>query len=287
MPSHASPLPIDEQTRSLIALALKEDCAQEDVTSIWTLPADRTAHAELISRQEGILCGGQLFQEVFRQVDSDLVFGSFLPDGTALAPGTQAARVHGLARSILAAERVALNLIGRLSGISTATSIYVKAVEGTSAKICDTRKTTPLWRMWEKYAVRTGGGVNHRMSLSDSVLIKDNHAAVVGSPARALKLVQARNVQHIPVEVEVQTLDELRDVLALQPERVLLDNMSPETMAQAVAMNSGKTLLEASGGVNLATVRKVAESGVDLISIGALTHSVQNFDFSLEIILDA
>lgn len=274
---------LDPQTSQLIRLALEEDHAFQDVSTLWTIPEAQRAKALLIPRAEGVLCGGPLFAEAFRLLDPSLVVNVFIEDGGTLAPNVPVAEVVGAARGILSAERVALNLVGRFSGIATLTRRYVEAVAGTGARICDTRKTTPLWRGWEKIAVRMGGGTNHRANLEEMVLLKDNHVALAGGAGKSLLAVKERNARGIPVEIEVDTLEQLREALEIGVERVLLDNMSVEQLRKAVGMTAGRAILEASGGVTLETVRAIAETGVDLISIGALTHSAPAFDFSLEV----
>ncbi len=274
---------IDDSTRALIQAALEEDHAWRDVSTLWTVPESTRATAQLLSRQAGILCGGTLFVETFRIFDPLIQVGLECADGAKLSIGQLVARITGPARSILSAERVALNLIGRFSGIATLTHQYVEAVKGTRAKICDTRKTAPLWRWWDKYAVRMGGGTNHRSNLEEMVLLKDNHVALAGGAAQALRLVKQQNLPGLPVEVEVDNLQQLTELLEEEVDRVLLDNMTLEEMIQAVCMFSGKAELEASGGIRLETVRAIAETGVDFISIGSLTHSVPAFDFTLEI----
>lgn len=274
---------MDETTRSLICAALEEDHAWRDVSTLWTVSESTRACATLLAKQAGILCGSTLFAETFRVFDPQVQADLEKEDGAMLIAGGVVARITGPARSILSAERVALNLIGRFSGIATLTHQYVEAVRGTRARICDTRKTAPLWRGWDKYAVRTGGGTNHRSNLEEMVLLKDNHVALAGGAARALRLVKERNLPGVPVEVEVDNLQQLAELLEEGVDRVLLDNMTLDEMMQAVYMVSGKVELEASGGVRLESVRNIAETGVDFISIGGLTHSVPAFDFSLEI----
>lgn len=274
---------IDDRTKNLVIQALEEDHASCDLSTLWCIPNDVRADAQLLAREEGIFCGGRLFTEVFETFDAAVRVELLVKEGSTIETDQKAAKVTGPARAILSAERTALNLIGRLSGIATETSRYVERVHGTPARICDTRKTTPLWRKWEKYAVRMGGGTNHRSNLEEMILLKDNHASLAGGPAAALRSAKDRNTIGVEIEVEVDTLDQLREVLDEGVDRILLDNMSIDELHQAVAMNSGRARLEASGGVTLDTVREIAETGVDCISVGALTHSVKNSDFSLEI----
>jgi len=275
---------IDNKTKGLIKQALEEDHASSDLSTLWTIPEDAQAEARLLARQEGIFCGGPLFAEVFKTFDAAINFDLLVDEGSAIEPDQQVARLSGPARSILSAERTALNLIGRLSGIATQTAHYVERVHGTKARVCDTRKTTPLWRRWEKYAVRMGGGTNHRDNLEDMILLKDNHASLAGGPAKALRSAKEKNTKGVEIEVEVDTADQLQRVLEEGVDRVLLDNMSIDKLREAVAINAGRAKLEASGGVTLDTVREIAETGVDYISVGALTHSVKSFDFSLEVV---
>lgn len=277
---------IDTDTLALIHQALEEDHAWQDVSTQWTVPPDQTATAILITREHGIFCGGPLFAATFQVFDPGLTVELHAEEGQPLAPGLTVARIQGKAAGILAAERVALNLIGHFSGIASMTARFVEEIRGTGAAICDTRKTGPLWRKWEKYAVCTGGGSNHRHNLEEMVLLKDNHIALAGGPVPALKSVKEKNLMRIPVEIEVETLEQLSQVLDEGVERVLLDNMSLEQMCEAVRITDKRALLEASGGVRLGTVRKIAETGVDLISVGALTHSVKAFDFTLEMDLN-
>ncbi|MBN1583626.1 MAG: carboxylating nicotinate-nucleotide diphosphorylase, partial [Anaerolineae bacterium] len=204
-------------------------------------------------------------------------------DGDPIAIGDRIATVKGPMQAILTAERTALNLMQRMSGIATMTHHYVKAIQGTNAIILDTRKTVPGLRLLDKWAVRLGGGQNHRMRLDDMVLIKDNHIAVAGSITAAVQRVRVHNVQGIPIEVEVKTWDELQEAIALRPDRIMLDNMSPQEMRRAVEWVDGRVPLEASGGITVETLRTVAETGVDFISVGALTHSVTALDISLEV----
>ena len=277
---------IDAGTLALIRLALEEDHAWQDVSTQWTVPPEKNATAILISREKGIFCGGALFAAAFQVFDPDLEVEVYADDGGVINPGFIAARIQGKAAGILPAERVALNLLGRLSGIASMAASFMEEIRGTSATICDTRKTVPLWRSWEKYAVRTGGGSNHRENLEEMVLLKDNHIAIAGGPVPALKAVKAHNQAHIPVEIEVENLEQLAQVLEEGVERILLDNMSLEEMREAVRLTDKRAQLEASGGIRLDTVRKIAETGVDFISIGALTHSVRAFDFTLEMDLN-
>jgi nicotinate-nucleotide pyrophosphorylase (carboxylating) len=242
----------------------------------------------VLAKAAGVVSGVEVARFVFQRYDPRIGFDALVADGAAVTPGTELATVSGPARSLLTAERTALNLLQRLSGVATATARYVKAIEGTKARIVDTRKTTPGLRQMEKAAVLHGGGANHRFGLADGVLIKDNHLAAILGPDRVGKAVrQARaGAPHtLRIEVEVTTLDELDEALAAGADIVLLDNMSDEEMAEAVRRTNGRALLEASGGVTLERVRSIAETGVDLISVGALTHSAPALDISLELTL--
>jgi nicotinate-nucleotide pyrophosphorylase (carboxylating) len=274
---------LDNSTLEMIDRALVEDAAGFDYTSLWTVPEDFRTRAVLWSKADGILCGADLFAQTFRRVDPGVQVDFLNADGDTLAPGQEVARLMGLGRSLLSAERTALNFLGRLTGIATLTARYVKEVEGTGAAVCDTRKTLPLYRAWDKYAVRTGGGTNHRFNLSDMILLKDNHVRLAGGPAEALRRIKQSNRIGLPVEIEVETLEELREALAEQVDRILLDNMNLDQLREAVRITEGQAKLEASGGVNLGSLRAIAETGVDYVSVGALTHSVSCFDFSLEI----
>jgi nicotinate-nucleotide pyrophosphorylase (carboxylating) len=275
-----SPLAIAAAVRR----ALDEDLGRAgDITSAAIISPATRAQARLVARAAGVLAGLACAAEAFRAIDPAVSLRAKKRDGDRLAPGDVVAEIEGPAIAVLSGERVALNFVGRLSGIATLTAAYVAKVSHTRAKITDTRKTTPGLRALEKYAVRCGGGVNHRFGLDDAVLIKDNHIAVAGGIGPALKA--ARAVGHlVKVEIEVDSLDQLAEVLKTGgADVVLLDNMDAATLARAVEMAKGKVVLEASGGVSLQTVGKIAESGVDVISIGALTHSAPALDVALDI----
>jgi nicotinate-nucleotide pyrophosphorylase (carboxylating) len=269
----------------LIDLALREDIGGGDITSVATVPADAEAQGTLLAKSPGVISGMEIAREVFQRVDPAVTFTPLVLDGQRVAAMTPIATVTGPARSLLASERVALNLLQRLSGVATVTARYVDAVRGSRARIVDTRKTTPGLRALEKAAVRHGGGHNHRFGLTDGVLIKDNHLAAVGGPkrvARAIALAREAAPHTLRIEVEVTTLPELAEALDAGADVVLLDNMDMATMREAVAMTAGRALLEASGGVTLDTVSSIAAAGVDLISVGALTHSAPALDISLD-----
>jgi nicotinate-nucleotide pyrophosphorylase (carboxylating) len=274
------PMLIEEAVRA----ALAEDLGRAgDVTTQATIPASARARAAIVARETGVVAGIQAARAAFALMDPQISFEAEVVDGARIAPGAVVALIFGPARPILSAERVALNFLGQLSGVATLTARYVSAIAGAPARICDTRKTTPLLRALEKYAVRCGGGVNHRFGLDDAVLIKDNHVAVAGGVIPALRAAKA-NVGHlIKIEIEVDTLDQLREVLEEGADAVLLDNMTLDDLRSAVALVGGRMTCEASGGVTLANVAEIAKTGVDLISVGALTHSAPVFDFGLDI----
>lgn len=267
----------------LVRAALAEDLGRGgDITSNAVIPAETQARVVMSCRQEGIICGLDLAEAAFRLIDPTLKITRLANDGDAVIPGTDVLDVAGAARSILAAERVALNFTGRLSGIATLTNKMVKAVGNHKARICDTRKTTPGLRALEKYAVRVGGGMNHRAGLDDAILIKDNHIAMAGGVTAALRRARQAAGHTVKIEIEVDTLAQLKDVLDVGTDVVMLDNMSLEDMAQAVQMVAGRALVEASGGVTLERIPHIAATGVDMISSGALTHSAPNFDVGLD-----
>jgi nicotinate-nucleotide pyrophosphorylase (carboxylating) len=267
----------------LIEAALAEDLGPGDVTTEAIVPAGAKGEGVILAKAEGILAGLPIAGEVFRRVEREIQFAPQAQDGEPVAPGQVVARLAGPLRGLLTAERVALNFLCRLSGIATLTSRYVEAVALYPAVILDTRKTTPGWRALEKYAVRCGGGQNHRMGLYDMVLIKDNHIAAAGSLAEAVRRARASGAK-LAIEVEVRTLEELEEALALGVERVLLDNMDLATLREAVKLARGRAKLEASGGITLENVAAVAATGVDYISVGALTHSAPALDLSLELL---
>lgn len=269
----------------LVRLALDEDLGEAgDVTTRATIPASQSVRASVTAKQLGVICGLQLVSEVYRQIDPMASVTYCVIDGDFVSVGTVICEVVGQGRSVLAGERVALNFMQRLSGIATLTRQFVIAVKGTNAVILDTRKTTPGWRALEKYAVRMGGGSNHRMGLHDMVLIKDNHIDAAGSITAAVAAVRADDAARmLAVEVEVKNLDELREALACSVDRILLDNMSIEQMRIAVEIAAGRVPLEASGNMSLERVRSVAETGVNFISIGALTHSAPALDLSMRL----
>jgi nicotinate-nucleotide pyrophosphorylase (carboxylating) len=267
--------------RDLIKRAISEDLdGGVDITSMATLAADAKVSAQFVSRKDGVVAGIDMAIATLSEVGvTDAT--ALVKDGDHVKAGTVLIKVSGNARAILLAERTALNFLGHLSGIATLTSQWVQAVSGTKTQVRDTRKTTPGMRALEKYAVRMGGGTNHRMSLSDAALIKDNHIAAAGGVVAAFSLVREK-YPSTDIEIEVDNLQQLRDVLPLNPGLVLLDNMSPAQCAEAVALVAGATKLEASGGITIENARAYAEAGVDYIAVGALTHSAPNFDIGLD-----
>jgi nicotinate-nucleotide pyrophosphorylase (carboxylating) len=276
------PLP-DLIIEPLVRLALTEDLGRGgDITTDAVIPASARMKAVMGSREPGVAAGYDAARLALRLVDPQAVWTTLVEEGVAFSRGALLVRIEGSARSVLIAERTMLNFIGPLSGVATLTRRFVDAVSGTSAKVVCTRKTTPGFRALEKRAVRLGGGVNHRLGLDDAILIKDNHIAAAGGVAAALKRARA-SVGHLrSIEIEVENLDQLREALKHSPDAVLLDNMSIAMLKDAVAIVGGKAKTEASGGVRLETVRAIAETGVDYISVGALTHSAVNLDIGLD-----
>lgn len=289
---------MDEQIKAIVQRALAEDVGSGDVTSQWILPPEMRVRGCFLAKAQGVLAGLEVVRRVFRQVDERIAFQAHKKDGDAISKGDIVATVEGPAASILTAERTALNFLQRMSGIATLTRHYVKAVAGTKAAplrhravILDTRKTVPGLRLLDKWAVRLGGGHNHRLGLYDMVLIKDNHIAAAGGITQAVERVRQRNqpglcperVEGLAVEVEVKSLAELEEALALSVDRIMLDNMDPDEMRRAVEVTAGRVPLEASGNVTLENVAAIAATGVDYISVGALTHSVKALDISLEV----
>jgi nicotinate-nucleotide pyrophosphorylase (carboxylating) len=269
--------------RPLIELALAEDIGTGDITSLTTIPADSASDAILLAKAEGILAGLPVFAQVMRAVDPRLTVHPLAEEGQLITSGERLAEITGPTRGLLTAERTALNFLQRMCGIATATARYVKAVEGTKARIVDTRKTAPGHRVLDKYAVRVGGGANHRFNLSDGVLIKDNHIAAVGGVTTAIGAARAGAPHTLKIEVEAVTLEMAREAVEAGADIILLDNMTLDQLRECVTLIAGRALTEASGGVTFDRVRAIAETGVDLISIGALTHSVQALDISLDI----
>ncbi|MCI0484188.1 MAG: carboxylating nicotinate-nucleotide diphosphorylase [candidate division NC10 bacterium] len=276
------------QVQRLIEGALEEDGISGDCTTEALVLGEECGRAEAVARAAGVLAGTWVFAQVFTTVDSRLAVEVLRPEGGRVVPGERVAAVTGSLASILRAERVALNFLQRLSGIATETARYVAAVAGLPAKIVDTRKTAPGMRWLDKYAVRMGGGFNHRMSLSDGVLVKDNHLAVVRARGESLKAAVAR-IRHrtshlLKIQIEVESPEEATEAAEAGADALLLDGMSLDQMEEVVRRYTGRILIEASGGITLENVRRVAETGVDLISVGALTHSPRALDISLEVL---
>ncbi len=271
-----------DQTTRLIEQALAEDIGTGDVTSAAVIPADAVSTAALMAKQDLVLAGIDVAAAVFHHLRNDIAFTAYTTDGDPVQAGTEIATIAGNTRALLAGERVALNLLQHLSGIATLTASYVAAVKGLPAQILDTRKTLPGLRQLEKEAVRAGGGRNHRMGLYDMVLIKDNHIKAAGGIAQAVAVAREK-AAGLVIEVETGTLDEVREALAAQAEIIMLDNMPLDLMREAVRLIAGRATVEASGNVTLKTVRLIAETGVDLISAGSLTHSAPAADISMKI----
>jgi nicotinate-nucleotide pyrophosphorylase (carboxylating) len=270
-------------TESMVRDALAEDAAENDLTSIATIISSRRERCSIVARTAGVIAGIPLAREAFQQRDASVSVRAWVKDGQKVAAGTPVIFITGHARGILSAERVALNFMQRLSGVATLTRQFVEAVEGTGAKILDTRKTTPGWRRLEKWAVRTGGGLNHRMDLGAAVLIKDNHiAALDGDIAMAIERARKIAPPGTRVEVECDSLAQVRAALPAKPDVIMLDNMTLRQLREAVKLVDGQAVTEASGGVNLQTVRSIAETGVDWISVGAITHSARALDLALD-----
>lgn len=280
-------MPVNPIPRYLVSEAVTRALAEDqggrgDVTALACIPAKAESKFYFVSRQGGVFCGMQPALEAVWQMDPEALVSPQVEDGSKVAKGDVLASVTGNARALLSAERIALNFMGRMSGIATFTRQYVDAVAGTGARIAHTRKTTPGFRAFELQAVQAGGGALHRYGLDDAILIKDNHVAVCGGVAQAVKAARDSAGHMTRVAVEVDRLDQLGDAVAAGAESVLLDNFSLDDLRGAVAQAKGKVTLEASGGVNLDTVRRIAETGVDIISVGALTHSAPNFDIGLD-----
>lgn len=269
-----------------VAAALREDLGRAgDITSMATIPPDAVADVVISSREDGILAGMPLARAAFAAMNPDIAFETVIDDGGALKSGAVVAHIKGRARDVLSAERVALNYLGHMSGIATVTGQFAEKIAHTNAKICCTRKTTPGLRAFEKYAVRCGGGSNHRFGLDDAVLIKDNHIAVVGGVAKTILAARDYVGHLVRIEVEVDTLEQLDEALTAQPDVVLLDNMDAKTLVKAVAMvkkSGSPTKTEASGGINLGSVKAKAETGVDYLSAGWITHSAPVLDLGLD-----
>ncbi|MDD2288544.1 MAG: carboxylating nicotinate-nucleotide diphosphorylase [Bacteroidales bacterium] len=268
-----------------ILLALNEDIKEGDYSSLCCIDSSQTSRAELIAKQEGIICGIEIAKRVFELLDPKIEFTGFKEDGDKVEKGDRIFTVKGNAIGILSSERTALNYLQRLSGISSTTNIYVKAIEGTNTKLLDTRKTTPGLRLFEKYAVKIGGGYNHRMGLFDMIMLKDNHIDFAGgienAITRANDYIRDNNLD-IRIEIEVRNFNELKEVLSIgRVNRIMLDNFTPSDLKKAIEIIDGRYETESSGGITLETIKDYAISGVDYISVGALTHNIKSLDLSL------
>lgn len=270
---------------AVIDIAFKEDIGDGDHTTLSCIPHDLEGRARLLVKQDGILCGVELAKKIFAKFDPTLKMTQYLHDGDAIKKGDVAFVVEGKTISILQTERLVLNFMQRLSGIATQTHEYVKLLEGTGTKILDTRKTTPGLRLLEKYAVKVGGGENHRIGLYDMILIKDNHIDYAGGVTAAItktkEYLKAKG-KNLKIEVEARTLDEIKEILTFDVDRILIDNFTPEETKTAVALINGKCKTESSGGITKESIRAYAEAGVDYISVGALTHHISSLDLSLK-----
>ncbi len=268
--------------REVLERAFREDMPMGDITTDCTVSTDAVSRAYLVTKQEGVVCGIEIAMEAFRMLDPAVRLTPLAKDGDFVENRTRILEIEGSSRALLKAERTALNLLQRLSGIASVTRLYVERIIGYKAKVVDTRKTTAGLRMLEKYAVRTGGGTNHRFSLSDGVLIKDNHIQAAGGIARAIQAAKEAIPHTVKIEVETETLQQVQEALESGADIIMLDNMSPELMTEAVSLIAGRAITEASGNVTLETIQKVAATGVDIISVGALTHSVMAMDISMK-----
>lgn len=266
----------------IIEAALREDMPDGDITSESLIPTESISRAIFLAKEDGILAGIDVASRVFWKVDPQVKFEKEAEDGSEIKTGETIARIEGPSISLLKSERTALNFLQRMSGIATMTQRFVKGLEGFKTEILDTRKTTPSLRTLEKYAVKMGGGTNHRLNLSDMVLIKDNHLKIVGNIPTAVKLARDKVGPDIKIEVETTTLEEVKEAVHAGVDMIMLDNMSPETMREVVGWVDGRVPLEASGNVTLSTLKEIAATGVDYISVGGLTHSYRSLDVSME-----
>ena len=274
---------MDKYVRDLVERALKEDIGPGDVTSEAIIPPESTSRAVILAKQFLVLAGIEVSREVFHTLDPTIQFTPLAKDGDGIPAGTELVRLSGNTRALLTGERVALNLLQHLSGIATLTAKYVEMVKGLKAGVLDTRKTIPGLRQLEKYAVRMGGGRNHRFGLFDGVLIKDNHIKAAGSITRAVERAREKANHLLKIEVETKTLDEVSEALSVKADIIMLDNMHVDMMRESVTLIAGRALVEASGNVTLGTIRAIAETGVDFISSGSLTHSAPAADISMKI----
>ncbi|MCK9425490.1 MAG: carboxylating nicotinate-nucleotide diphosphorylase [Ignavibacteriaceae bacterium] len=273
-----------KEIERVILTALKEDIGTGDITTNLIIGKKQRSEAFFLAKEDGIIAGLSIAKMVFQKLDETIKWKSCIKDGEFVSAGTRIAEVKGSLRALLTGERTALNILQRMSGIATTTNSFVKIVNGTNAKILDTRKTVPGLRMLDKYAVKIGGGTNHRIGLFDMVLIKDNHIKAAGNITKAIAKIRKGATKKIKIEVETSNLDEVREAMKNKIEIIMLDNMTVAMMKEAVEIIAGKAKVEASGNVNLKTLRKIAETGVDYISVGALTHSVKALDISMKII---
>lgn len=276
-------MPVDGRVREFVRMALEEDIGRGDVTTSLTVPPGQISVAEIVAKSACVLAGLPVAREVFHAVDTQVDFDSLLRDGTKCSKGTVIARITGLTSSILTAERVALNILQRLSGIATLTAKYVHALKGTKARVLDTRKTTPGMRQLEKYSVMVGGGGNHRFGLDDGILIKDNHIRSAGGVTRAVELARRGAQPFLRIEVECETEAMVQEALSAGADIIMLDNMSPEMMKKCVRLINARAVVEASGNVTIRNIKQIAATGVDCISVGALTHSAPSVDLSLRV----
>ena len=267
----------------LIRMALREDISSEDVSTNAVMPKAQDGEVELISKQDGIICGMDVYERVFKILDDSVVVEKYVEDGDEVKKGQLMAKVKGDVRVLLSGERVALNYLQRMSGIATYTHEVAALLAGSNTVLLDTRKTTPNMRIFEKYAVRCGGGQNHRYNLSDGILLKDNHIGAAGSVTKAIQMAKDYAPFVRKIEIETETLDQVKEAADAGADIIMLDNMDPATMKEAVKITDGRAILEASGGITDETIRAIAETGVDIISMGAVTHSVKAFDISLKI----
>ena len=272
-----------KEIERVIITALKEDIGPGDITTNQLIAKTQNAKAFFLAKEEGIIAGLNVAEMVFQKLDRTVSWKSFVKDGERVVAGTQIAEIKGSLRALLTGERTALNILQRMSGIATATYHFVNAVKDTNAKILDTRKTVPGFRLLDKYAVTLGGGTNHRFGLFDMVLIKDNHIKVAGNITNAVNKIRKGLTKKIKIEVETRNLEEVREALKCKAEIIMLDNMTVPMMKKAVKIIAGKAKVEASGNVNISTVRAIAQTGVDYLSVGALTHSVKALDISMKI----
>ena len=265
----------------IVRSALAEDIGRGDITTEYLNIGDALGQAKIVAKEDGVIAGLPIAKAVFRELDPNVKFKSLVEDGAKVHKGTQIAELHGKASALLSGERVALNFLQQLSGIATFTYIMVRAVKGSKAVIKDTRKTTPGMRLIEKYAVKMGGGTNHRMGLHDAILLKDNHIDIAGGITEAVERVRAKNIELLPIEVETRNLDEVQEALDVKADIIMLDNMSLIDMEQAIKLIDGKAEIEVSGNVNTLNVTEIASLGVDIISVGAITHSPDALDISM------